>query len=124
MQAHSFTAKPKLFCGGFCITLTMVLPELQTSVLDKTYINTKLFFVRFCMFLCLYLIQIYISKPTSIELRTRLPLRLEEVVGYVWTYNIPLFSTFRHLLSGTSAESWAQHGCRPKSHCGSVISVI
>jgi hypothetical protein len=31
------------------------------------------------------------------------------------------FRHFRHLLSGASAESWAQHGCRPKSHCYSVI---
>jgi len=34
------------------------------------------------------------------------------------------FRYFRHLLSGASAEYWAQHGCRPKSHCDSVISVI
>jgi hypothetical protein len=25
------------------------------------------------------------------------------------------FRHFRHLLSGASAESWAQHGCRPES---------
>ena len=48
----------------------------------------------FCSFLfvCLfpsflYLIQIHISEPISTELCTRLPLRLEEVVGYVLTHN-------------------------------------
>jgi hypothetical protein len=34
------------------------------------------------------------------------------------------FRHFRHILSGPSAESWAQHGCRPKSYCDSVISVM
>jgi len=38
-------------------------------------------------------IQIHISEPISTELCTRLPLRLEEVVGYVWTHNIWPFST-------------------------------
>jgi len=40
------------------------------------------------LFVCLYLIQIHISEPISTKLCTRLPLRLEEVVGYVWTHNI------------------------------------
>jgi len=49
----------------------------------------------FCSFLfvSLYLIQIHISEPISTEICTRLPLRLEEVVGYVWTHNIWPFST-------------------------------
>jgi len=54
----------------------------------------------FCLFLfvCLfpsflYLIQIHISEPISTELCIRLPLRLEEVVVYVWTHNILPFST-------------------------------
>ena len=83
------------------------------------YIKMKLSFVRFC----LYLIQIHISEPISTELCTRLPLCLEEVVGYVWN---TIFDPFRHFhfLSGASAESWTQHGCRLKSHCDSVISVI
>ena len=45
-------------------------------------------FLFVCLFVCLYLIQIHISELISTELRTRLPLRLEEVVGYVWTHNI------------------------------------
>jgi hypothetical protein len=52
----------------------------------------------FCSFLFvssfLYLIQIHISEPISTELCTRLPLRLEEVVEYVWTHHIWPFSTF------------------------------
>jgi len=58
----------------------------------------KWFFVRFCLFVFLfpsflYLIQIHISEPISTELCTRLPLRLGEVVHYVWTHNIWPFST-------------------------------
>jgi len=56
-----------------------------------------MFFIRFCLFyfhLFLYLIQIHISEPISTELCKRLSLRLEEVVGYVWTHNIWPFSTF------------------------------
>ena len=54
------------------------------------------FFVRF---LCLYPIEIHISEAISIELCTRLPLRLQEVVGYVWTHSIPAFRTFWPRLS-------------------------
>ena len=37
-----------------------------------------------CLFVCLYLIQIHISEPIGTKLCTRLPLGLEETVGYVW----------------------------------------
>ena len=40
-----------------------------------------------CLFVCMELIQIHISEPISTKLCTRLPLGLEEVVGYVWTRN-------------------------------------
>jgi len=40
-----------------------------------------------CLFVCMELIQIHISEPIWTKLRTRLPLGLEEVVGYVWTRN-------------------------------------
>jgi hypothetical protein len=40
-----------------------------------------------CLFVCMELIQIHISEPIWTRLRTRLPLGLEEVVGYVWTRN-------------------------------------
>jgi len=70
-------------------------------------------FVRFCLFVCLFvLIQIYISEAISTELRTRLPLRLEEVVGYVWTHNIPPFLPFRSLFSRAGAAFCAEDGCR------------
>jgi hypothetical protein len=39
------------------------------------------------MFVCLYLIQIHISEPIGTKLCTRLPLGLEETVGYVWARN-------------------------------------
>jgi hypothetical protein len=55
------------------------------------YIKMKWFFVRFCLFVCLlvclYLIQIPISEASSTELRTRLPLRLQEVVEYVLLFS-------------------------------------
>jgi hypothetical protein len=39
------------------------------------------------MHVCMYLIQIHISEPISTKLCTRLPLGLEETVGYVWAQN-------------------------------------
>jgi len=39
------------------------------------------------LLVCMELIQIHISEPIWTKLRTRLPLGLEEVVGYVWTQN-------------------------------------
>ena len=40
-----------------------------------------------CLFVCMELIQIHISEPIWTRLCTRLPLGLEEVVGYVWNRN-------------------------------------
>jgi len=40
-----------------------------------------------CMYVCMYLIQIHISEPIWTKLCTRLPLGLEETVGYVWSRN-------------------------------------
>jgi hypothetical protein len=40
-----------------------------------------------CLFVCMYLIQIHISEPIWTKLCTRLPLGLEENVGYVWARN-------------------------------------
>jgi len=40
-----------------------------------------------CLFVCLYLIQIHISKPIWTKLCTHLPRGLEETVGYVWVWN-------------------------------------
>jgi hypothetical protein len=38
-------------------------------------------------------------------------------------YGPTIFEPFRPLLSGASAESWAQDGCRPKSHYDNADSV-
>ena len=56
------------------------------------------------MFVCIELIQIHISEPIGTKLCTRLPLGLEEVVGYVWTHNISTFPHFRPILSGANEE--------------------
>jgi len=40
-----------------------------------------------CLYVCMKLIQIHISKPNWTKLCTHLPLGLEETVGYVWTRN-------------------------------------
>jgi len=61
------------------------------------------------------LIQIRISERIGTKLCTRLSLGLEEVVGYVWTHNISTFPPFRSILSGASADSWAEDGCRSQS---------
>ena len=63
------------------------------------------------MFVCLELIQIHIFEPIWTRLCTRLPLGLEEVVGYVWTHNISTSPPFRPILSGASADSCAEDGC-------------
>ena len=67
------------------------------------------------MFVYMELIQIHISEPISTELWTRLPLGLEEVVGYVWTHNISTFPPFRRILSGASTDLCAEDGCRRQS---------
>jgi hypothetical protein len=67
------------------------------------------------MFVCMELIQIHISGPIWTKLCTSLPLGLEEVVGYVWTHNISTFPHFRCILSGASADSRAEDGCRRQS---------
>jgi len=46
------------------------------------------------MFVCMELIQIHISEPIWTKLCTRLPLSLEETVGYVWTRNYWLLRHF------------------------------
>jgi len=40
-----------------------------------------------CLFVSIELVQIHISEPIWTRLCTRLPLGLEETVGYVWTRN-------------------------------------
>jgi len=40
-----------------------------------------------CLYVCLYLILIHISEPIGTKLCTRLPLGLEETIGYVWAPN-------------------------------------
>ena len=74
-----------------------VTKDVVKLVILYLYIKMKWFFARFCLFVCfypfLYLIQIHISEPISTELCTRLPLRLQKVVWYVWTHNIWSFST-------------------------------
>ena len=47
-----------------------------------------------CLFECPELIQIHISEPIWTKLCTRLPLCLEEVVGYIWTRNSWHFRPF------------------------------
>jgi hypothetical protein len=64
------------------------------------------------LFVCMGLIQIYISEPIWTTLCTRLPLGLEEVLGYVWTHNISTFPNFRPILSWASADSYTVDGCR------------
>jgi hypothetical protein len=46
------------------------------------------------------LIQIHISKPIWTKLCTRLPLGLEETVGYVWSRNSWVLRPFRSFLFG------------------------
>jgi hypothetical protein len=63
------------------------------------------------MNICLHLIQIHISEPIGTKLCTHLPRGLEKTVGYVWAHNISPFPTFRPIMSGAGADSYAVDGC-------------
>jgi hypothetical protein len=67
------------------------------------YIKLKWFFCSF-LFVCLYLIQIYISEPVWTRLCTHLFPRQEETVEYVWSENVWLFSTFLTFFVGTECK--------------------
>ena len=65
-----------------------------------------------CLYVCMELIQIHISEPIRTKLCTRLPLGLEETVGYVWTRNFLPLRLLTPFSLGATAESWAQDGLR------------
>jgi len=109
---------------GFLPECPMTTPKYsqKISYSSKPQISLSASFIFFwcgsnliykdeCLFVCMELIQIHISELISTELCTRLPLRLEEVVGYVWTHNISTFPPFRCILSGASADLCAEDGC-------------
>ena len=106
--------KGNLFQKSVLLTTRYVfLPSGPVIRVYIVYVYIKLFV---CLFVCLYLIQIHISEPIWTKLCTHLPLGLEETVVNVWNHNIWPFRPFPPLLSGASAESWAEVGCRRKSH--------
>ena len=80
-----------------------------------------------CLFVCMFVCTVY--KSTFLN---RSEPNFAHISPVVWkrpqgTYGPTIFEPFRPfqpLVSESSAESWAQHDCRPKSHCDSVISVI
>jgi hypothetical protein len=53
------------------------------------YKNLLILYIKMnvCLYVSLYLIQIHISEPIGTTLCTRLPIGLEETVGYVWARN-------------------------------------
>jgi hypothetical protein len=53
-----------------------------------------------CIYVCMELIQIHICEPIWTELCSRLPLGLEETVGYVWTRNSWPLRPFRPFFFG------------------------
>ena len=53
-----------------------------------------------CMYVCMKLIQIHISEPIWAKLCTRLPLGLEETVGYAWTRDSWPLWPFGHFFFG------------------------
>jgi hypothetical protein len=63
-----------------------IVATANKCCLDILYIKMNVcLFV--CLFVCMYLIQIHISEPIGTKLCTRLPLCLEQTVGYVWVRN-------------------------------------
>jgi hypothetical protein len=83
---------------------------LDNTMTHLIYKDECLFVCMFvCLFVCLYLIQIHISEPIGIKLCTRLPLGLEEYVGYVWARNSWPFRPFGLLFF--RGCTWGQDGC-------------
>jgi hypothetical protein len=69
-------SKPILFAGDTSIIIINPSPSKL-----KEYINNIILYIK--LNVCLYLIQNHISEPIETKLCTRLPLGLEETVGYV-----------------------------------------
>jgi hypothetical protein len=93
-EAHEDARSEKYTVSSY-ITLTGSLYVAWVSGWKNTNFRAKKNLVYkdemvFCSFLfvCMEFIQIHIFEPISTELCARLPLRLEEVVGYVWTHHI------------------------------------
>jgi hypothetical protein len=63
-----------------------------------------------CLFVCVELIQIHISKLIWTRLRARLLLGLEEVVGYVWTQEFLTFRPFSLFLRA-GADYRTENSC-------------
>jgi len=75
-----------------CVTV----PKLVNLMLES-YIQRWMFV---CLFVCMEIIQIHISEPIWTKLCTRLPLGLEETVGYAWTRNSLPLRLFGHFFFG------------------------
>ena len=56
--------------------------------------------MNFCLFVCMELIKIHISEPIWTKLCTRLPLGLEDTVGYICTRNSRPLRPFRPFFFG------------------------
>jgi len=68
------------------------------------YTTLNWFFVSFCLFVCLYVIQIHIFESIWTKLGTHLLLRLEETIGSVWSKNVWPFSTFLIFFVGSECR--------------------
>jgi hypothetical protein len=86
-----------------------------TIVCSIFYIKLKV-----CLFVSLYLIQIYISEPVWTKLCTHLPPWSGRDRKVCMVQKCLTFSTFWPSLSGASAESSARNGCRRES-CATAL---
>jgi hypothetical protein len=80
---------------------------------DATRPDIVILYIK--MNVCLFVWNLYKSTFLNrywTKLCTPLPLGLEEVVGYVWTHNIPTFAHFRPILPEASADSSTEDGSR------------
>jgi hypothetical protein len=83
--------------GLSCETWTEEINNRMYKQMQILYIKMNICWFGVCLFVCMELTQIHISETIWTKLCTRLPLGLEETVGYVWTRNswpLRLFGTF------------------------------
>jgi hypothetical protein len=102
------------------VSLTWCYDCWRTWSIDILYIKKNV-----CLFVRMKLIKIHISEPIWTKLCTRLPLSLEETVGYVWTQNSrPLWPSGPFFLWGTLQNHGHNMAAGANVFRNTLISVI
>jgi len=106
LNKEHFNIVLALYADNFIIIKLSAYKALYIRYLKSTY-NYRCFFNILYIKMKWFFVCLYISEAVSTELRTRLPLCLQEVVGYVWAHNVTPHGTFP-----TFSGSFLTSGCR------------